>query len=236
MRTSDTIAKLAGALSKAQGKFKAASKDSVNPHFRNKYADLASIWDAIRDPLSANGLSVVQGVLEPNAHEHLGPQWSGPKAVGVVTTLMHESGEWIQSSVWIPVGTQNAQGVGSAITYGRRYGLTALVGITQDDDDGESAVGRGPMAAKPSTKPAAQVDIPALIQSISEAKDLDSLKGIWTSAMAHSTHAEFGSVLKAKEDAKARLSTAVPAKVAKAVKAAAPAAPAEINEDDVPFA
>ena len=101
MRTSDTIAKLAGALSKAQGKFKAASKDSVNPHFRNKYADLASIWDAIRDPLSANGLSVVQGVLEPNAHEHLGPQWSGPKAVGVVTTLMHESGEWIQSSVWL---------------------------------------------------------------------------------------------------------------------------------------
>ncbi len=216
---------MACALSKAQGKFKPASKDSVNPHFRNRYADLASIWDAIRDPLSAHGLAVVQGVLD-----------SDPKTAVVSTTLMHESGEWIQSSVSIPIGTLNAQGVGSAITYGRRYGLTALVGIVQDDDDAESAVGRGGVMVK-AQKPAPTVDIPALVQSLSESKDLEGLKAMWAQAQQYSAHPDFGLAVKAKEEAKARLSTSVPAKVSKAVKAASPATPEPaVNEDDVPFA
>lgn len=264
MKSSEQIAKLASALAKAQGRFKAAAKDAVNPHFRNRYADLASIWDAIREPLSINGLAVVQGA-ETSAKEAL-----------VTTTLLHESGEWIQSTVTIPVVKGDAQGVGSAITYGRRYGLTALVGITQDDDDGETAVGRGggtlrsnvvvvkgggggklvypdadtrpePVAGGgPGTAPNGVPGITDVLHALQGAGSIDALKAVWDDAQQFAKHPDFAQVVKAKDEAKARLSTGVPTRTRAVAKrkpepepepAPAPApAPAGLDEDDIPFA
>lgn len=130
---SGEIGKLALALSKAQGVMEGASKDRMNPAFKSKYADLASVWDACRAPLAANELSVVQLVTAGD-----------DKHVSVETRLMHSSGESIASVCVVPVTQPTAQGVGSAITYARRYGLSAMVGVAPEDDDGNAAVGASP--------------------------------------------------------------------------------------------
>lgn len=129
---SETIAALAAALAKAQAVMNGAKKDSQNPHFKSKYADLESVWEAAREPLSSHGLSVVQ----------IPGQVSG-STLKVETMLLHESGEYISGVLEIPITKQDAQGIGSAITYARRYALAAFVGIAPEDDDGEGAVGRG---------------------------------------------------------------------------------------------
>lgn len=131
MTTSDQIDKLAEALAKAQGQISGAIKDSTNPFFKSKYADLASVMDACRIPLSVNGLAIVQAAR------------SSPGGVEVETMLIHSSGQWIKESLHLPVVKPDAQGIGSAITYARRYGLAAMVGICPEDDDGNSAVNRG---------------------------------------------------------------------------------------------
>lgn len=127
---SASIAALAAALAKAQGEMEGAAKGNVNPHFKSKYADLASIWDACREPLSKHGLSILQPVRAD------GPQ------VTVTTILAHSSGEWIEESLTMTAQKNDPQGVGSAITYGRRYGLASMVGIAPEDDDGNAASNR----------------------------------------------------------------------------------------------
>jgi hypothetical protein len=127
MTTSEKFGTLAAALAKAQGEMAGAQKDSVNPHFRARYASLAAVWDACREPLSKNALSVLQPVRADGAR------------VTVTTILAHDSGEWISEELTVTAQSPTPQGVGSAITYGRRYGLSAMVGIAPDDDDGEDA-------------------------------------------------------------------------------------------------
>lgn len=129
MQHSDTIGAIALALAKAQGAIKGALKDSTNPHFKSSYADLASVWAACRDPLSANELSVVQTPGECAAGQ-----------VALTTLLMHSSGEWISDTLTIPLTKVDAQGYGSATTYARRYALASFVGVAPDDDDGQAAV------------------------------------------------------------------------------------------------
>lgn len=133
MEKSDQINEIAGALAKAQGVVKGASKDATNPHFRSKYADLASVWDACRAALSENGIAVVQG-----------PSSNDDGSVSVVTMLCHSSGQWMSETLSVKPVKADAQGIGSAITYLRRYGLAAMVGVApdddDDDDDGEAAV------------------------------------------------------------------------------------------------
>lgn len=130
---SPTLGQLAKALAKAQGAMQGAKKDALNPHFKSKYADLASTWDACRKALSENGLCVVQ-TNRP----------MGREGVSVITTLIHsESGEWMSGELFVPVSKQDAQGFGSALTYGRRYALAAMVGVAAEDDDGEGAIARG---------------------------------------------------------------------------------------------
>lgn len=124
---SATVAKLAMALSAAQAAMKPPVKDSTNPHLKNKYADMASVIEASRDPLSKNHLAVTQ-VLH-----HKG----GTGAL-LITKLIHESGEWIASEYPL-VLTQNHQQNGSAITYARRYSLMAILGVAPDDDDDGNA-------------------------------------------------------------------------------------------------
>lgn len=128
---SETIGKIAEALSKAQGMMKGAVKDSQNPFFKQKYADLASVWDACREPLSKNGLSVTQTTRITDAGEPV-----------IITTLMHSSGEWMSGELLVKPVKNDPQSIGSAITYGRRYALSAIVGIAPEDDDAESAQGR----------------------------------------------------------------------------------------------
>lgn len=128
MNKSESIGKLALALSKAQGQIKGAAKDSENPFFKNKYADLTSVWEACRAQLCANELAIVQ-TTAPGENDY----------IVVETTLLHSSGEWISGSLPIKPVKNDPQGIGSAITYARRYALAAMVGVAPEDDDGEAA-------------------------------------------------------------------------------------------------
>lgn len=144
VRRTTSLTALAAALVKAQAQVKGAVKDSTNPYFKSRYADLASVWDACRAALTANGLSVSQ---------FPGFEDGNPGVATVTTILLHASGEWLEGTAGCPIKSADAQGVGSAITYLRRYALAAVLGIVQEDDDGERASPREtPMKA--ATKPA----------------------------------------------------------------------------------
>ena len=124
---SDKIDKLASALSKAQSEMKGAEKKSINPFFNSGYADLHTVIESSFPHLTKNGLSVIQG------------NESKPGEFFVTTMLLHESGQWIKSKLKMPIEKVTAQSIGSTITYGRRYGLSAITGIAQYDDDGNVA-------------------------------------------------------------------------------------------------
>ncbi|MBX9687368.1 MAG: ERF family protein [Candidatus Obscuribacterales bacterium] len=128
---SDDISELAGALCSFQYELEGAKKDSNNPFFKSRYADLESCLDALKEPLHNHGLSVVQTGRISEA---------GPV---LVTTLLHRSGQWIKGELAIVCTKQNdPQAQGSALTYARRYGLCAITGLVQVDDDGEAAKGK----------------------------------------------------------------------------------------------
>jgi len=128
MRQSEFIANLAKALSIVQGKLTYATKDSANPFFKSRYADLESVWDSCRSLLAENGLAVMQ---------FPGEYFDG--TMSLTTVLSHSSGEWISKEMSLPVTKPDAQGAGSALTYMRRYALAAVVGVVQADDDGNAA-------------------------------------------------------------------------------------------------
>jgi len=133
MRRSESIAALAGALSKARADFKAVIKAAENPYFKSNYADLSTLIDATKDGLSKNGLCLIQSpgkITETNR-------------VSITSLLIHSSGEWLEDDLEMPVTKADAQGLGSAITYGRRYAYQSILNIAgEDDDDGNAAVGR----------------------------------------------------------------------------------------------
>lgn len=124
---SDQINELMSALAKAQGQLRPAVKDSSNPHFKSRYADLASVWEACREPLASNGLAVTQTVSSDGDAQFL------------VTTLGHSSGQWMKSFMKLPLQRPGPQELGSCLSYCRRYSLASMVGVFQDDDDGEKA-------------------------------------------------------------------------------------------------
>ena len=130
MKHSEQFNEVLTALGKAQSTFKPALKKTENIFYGSKYADLASVVDATRPSLIDNGLVILQGVtFDPSV-----------KCVGIETMLAHTSGQWIGEVLQVPIVKNDAQGVGSAITYGRRYGWQAIVGIAADvDDDGNAA-------------------------------------------------------------------------------------------------
>lgn len=130
---SDSITHLAAALAKAQAAIAPAALTGENPHFRSRYADLASVWDAIREPLTSNGIAVLQ---LPATVDHRG------ETVVVTTILAHRSGEWISSELAMRPVKSDPQGIGSCLTYARRYALAAIAGVAPDDDDGNAASDR----------------------------------------------------------------------------------------------
>lgn len=132
MNKSESIANLATALAMAQMNIKGAIKDSNNPFFKSKYADLSSVVEAIRPAFGQCGLSYIQRV-EPSDKDE----------VRVETILLHASGEWLSCGVLnLPVSKADAQGYGSALTYARRYSLAAACGVAPEDDDGNAASGK----------------------------------------------------------------------------------------------
>lgn len=151
MEKSESIKELATALNKVQSTLQAAKKESVNPYFKSKYADLLSVWNACRDDLTSNGLSVTQ----------IADMDSEGRAV-LETVLIHTSGEWIKGRLPLSTVKTDPQGQGSAITYARRYSLSAIIGLcTEEDDDAEAAMNRGKKEAKPtsSTKTSHQTKV-----------------------------------------------------------------------------
>lgn len=152
MLMSEDITKLAAALVKAQAEMEGAKKASNNPAFRSKYADLASVVDAVKPALNKHGLAYIQM-----------PERVVDGAVEIETMLLHDSGQWLRSVLHVPLGKRDAQGVGSAISYGRRYALMALCGIPAEDDDGNAAsapapVRRGPPSPPPADQPPRHTD------------------------------------------------------------------------------
>lgn len=128
MNMSEQINDLATALALAQVEMENASKNAANPHYKSKYADLAEVLNTVRPVFAKHGLSVTQF---PSYADGL---------VSVRTVLMHKSGQWMAGDASAPASKLDAQGVGSAITYLRRYSLAAVAGVAQEDDDGNAAV------------------------------------------------------------------------------------------------
>lgn len=148
MATSSEIKDLVTALSAAQREMKSAEKNARNKHYGSDYANLDSAWDAIREPLTKNGLSVIQ----TTSHD-------ADTGTLLLTTLAHTSGQWIRGSYPLEPVQRTPQALGSAVTYARRYALMAIVGIApgmEEDDDGEMAerisheTGQSPIQKKPS--------------------------------------------------------------------------------------
>jgi hypothetical protein len=142
---------IAAALVKAQMAYGPALKSSENPHYRSKYADLASCFDAVREALNNNGIAIIQRTL------------AGTHGVSVETLLIHLSGETLSGGILdIPAVKQDPQGFGSALTYARRYSLMCVCGIAPEDDDANLAsksvrptapASKPPVAAAAATKP-----------------------------------------------------------------------------------
>jgi hypothetical protein len=177
MRTSESISAIAAALAKTQAELRPAVKDAVNPAFRSKYADLSSVLEACRNALPQNGLSVVQDVTTDIDRG----------AIGVATRILHSSGEWIECGpIFVPLSKQDAHGVGSATSYGKRYGLCAAVGIAvaDEDDDGAVASHQKPATRKPATasvdagQPSTSPEPPEDPRLVSR----DQLKRLWAMA------------------------------------------------------
>lgn len=140
MKTSLSVEKIAPALLKAQKEITFAVKDSTNPHFKSSYADLESVIEAIKKPLNDNGIIFIQSFSPSEAGK-----------LNLTTRLMHESGEWVEDELTMPLQKNDAQGYGSAATYSRRYALAAITGLYQADDDGNEA-------SKPQTLSDAKVE------------------------------------------------------------------------------
>lgn len=138
---SENISDLALALSLAQGALTGAKKGSDNPFFKSKYADLSAVIGSIREPFSAQGLSYVQ------------IPGSDPEGYFVDTLLMHKSGQWIKGRIRMNPVQDNPQGIGSVITYMRRYALQAMAGLEAEDDDGNNASGNDGRKNLPVQKP-----------------------------------------------------------------------------------
>lgn len=165
----------------AQKEFAPAIKTATNPHFKNRYADLAACVDAVLDALNNHGLAVMQRPLLDTS------------GVTIHTVFLHESGEEIDGgTLHLPASKNDAQGYGSAATYCRRYGLMAACGIAPEDDDGNAA------AKAQKAKPAKPVDIAPWIQQMEAATDKKALaaiaKAAWDATQDERIEPEFNRI------------------------------------------
>lgn len=204
MKHSETINEIGAALAKAQKVMKGAKKDSANPFFKSKYADLAAVADACRDALSDNGIAVVQA-----------PSTAPEGVVSVETMLVHASGQWMSETLSVKPKDDGAQAMGSVITYLRRYSLAAFAGVAPEDDDAEAAEGRkGKPAEMPkAVKPGGFDDWLVDLEAVAD-EGTPSLETVWKKSKPEyrtyltSTNNTGWEALKAKA---AKIKVAVPA-------------------------
>lgn len=137
MQQSETLDAIIPALAAAKKQFKPLKKNGFNPHFKNSFADLQSINEATAEALTANQLVVTQSVI------------NNESGVFISTRILHASGQWIDSGpAFFPVSRADAQGYGSAITYGRRYQIAAFLALAAEDDDDGTAASQPQKSAK----------------------------------------------------------------------------------------
>lgn len=174
MERSESIGALAAALSEAQGEFPVVAKESSNPFFKSKYAELSTIVRTIQPVLRKHGLSVTQLTED------------GENGVSVRTVLMHKTGEYISGVLRMRPVKDDPQGIGSAITYARRYGLSAILGIATDDDDDDGAAASGTTANRQTSKASKQKAEPAPKEPAKKSPPTleGRKKGIWDGYMA----------------------------------------------------
>lgn len=151
MKTSESIKQISPALLVAQQQMTFAAKDSKNPHFKNTYAGLPAVIDAVKEALNRNNIVFMQSASP-----------SDDGKLHLTTRLLHQSGEWIEDTAVCAMPKQDAQGFGSCMTYLRRYSLASFCGLYQDDDDGEGAK--------------VKIDANELTKSIELSNTIDELK------------------------------------------------------------
>jgi len=158
MKTSESLTKIAPALLQAQSNIKFAIENAKNPHLKNNYADLSSVIDAVKKALNDAGIVFLQTPT---------PSFSGDdNRLHLTTRLLHESGEWIEDTATCPLSKQDPQGFGSALTYLRRYSLSAICGLYADDDDGDRATRRDE---------GNRISTETLVKQITNCKTMDEL-------------------------------------------------------------
>jgi len=130
MQTSENVDKIFPALIKAQSEMGNAKKNCTNPFYKSKYADLAEMIDVTKEVLFANKMAIIQS-----------PEGTGNTA-SINCRIIHESGQWLEGTITLPLSKNDPQQAGTAITYARRYQLAALFNIAQEDDDGNEGSGK----------------------------------------------------------------------------------------------
>lgn len=174
MERSESIGELAKALSQAQSELEAAEKNAKNPYFNSNYSNLNAVWSVIRDPLAKNGLSVAQL-----------PDTDNDGNVLLETILMHSSGQWIKSKLKMIPSDKKPQTVGICLSYARRYALAAMVGVYQEDDDGNIASGLNKMPPKQNlAQPQAQKQKPVPKPKSPEELARDAKKKLYRDSLA----------------------------------------------------
>jgi hypothetical protein len=165
METSDDITAIAKVLPKAQADMGEVFKTANNPAFKSKYADLAAVVEAVVPALNKHGITLLQPISFDGDLVHVG------------TVLLHESGQWIRCVHSIPLSKRDAHGIGSATTYGRRQGLSAMAGVAPEDDDGNAASAKQPAneskPAKPPTLAERAARLTATLQAVKTKADLE---------------------------------------------------------------
>lgn len=173
----------------AQTGFAPALKQSNNPHFKSRYADLATCVEAVLDALNENGIGLMQ-VTHPNDH-----------GVVVETLLIHESGTTLSGGqMYVPAAKNDPQGYGSALTYARRYSLMATCGHAPEDDDGNAASAQRHSAPPPRFTKAEVGSCAQAIGKIRAAKTIDELKELYTTEMRNAATEDDGAAITAAKD------------------------------------
>jgi ERF superfamily len=135
MRTSELTDKIYPALIASQQEMGKLVKDATNPFFKSSYASLEKVLDVVKPVFLKQGIAIIQG----SGSRYGGEGSTSFVGINIITRLIHESGQWIETSFPVPLSKQDAQAAGSAATYGRRYGLKAIASLAEEDDDGAAA-------------------------------------------------------------------------------------------------
>lgn len=182
MRHSETLSAIAPAIVAALAEIEGASKGAVNPHFKNRYANLEAVIDASKATLAKHGLALMQfpGAMQGNA-------------MTLETVLLHTSGEWLTGSEAFGVALAKAdpQGIGSALTYARRYAQMSALNMPAVDDDGEAATNRQgsqSVARKSSAQAKRDGDDEKIKGAIAACKDEDELNAWFRKFDQHTAH------------------------------------------------